>query len=80
MRAREPDSSGVIERDGVKVAYDVYGEGHTPTAVIMSGWTGQRMPPCRRHTAGACGVLPNYAVDGRLPVAAFVRLRGRFAI
>ena len=35
MRAREPDRSGVIERDGVKVAYDVYGEGHTPAVFLL---------------------------------------------
>lgn len=38
MRAREPDRSGVIERDGVKVAYDVYGEGHTPAVFLLPTW------------------------------------------
>ena len=38
MRAREPDWSGVIERDGVKVGYDVYGEGHTPTVFLLPTW------------------------------------------
>jgi pimeloyl-ACP methyl ester carboxylesterase/UDP:flavonoid glycosyltransferase YjiC (YdhE family) len=38
MRAREPDQSGIIERDGVKVAYDVYGAGHTPTVVLLPTW------------------------------------------
>ena len=27
MRARYPDTEGFIERDGVKVAYEVYGSG-----------------------------------------------------
>ena len=27
MRAREPDYEGTVERDGVRVGYDVYGAG-----------------------------------------------------
>ena len=27
MRARYPDAEGFIERDGVKVGYEVFGEG-----------------------------------------------------
>ena len=27
MRARYPDSEGFVERDGVKVAYEVFGSG-----------------------------------------------------
>jgi hypothetical protein len=27
MRAREPDLSGYVDRDGVKVAYESFGEG-----------------------------------------------------
>jgi pimeloyl-ACP methyl ester carboxylesterase/predicted glycosyltransferase len=33
MRARYPDHEGFVERDGVKVAYEVYGEG--PRTVVM---------------------------------------------
>jgi hypothetical protein len=33
MRAREPDYQGVVERDGVRVGYDVYGAGE-PTIIL----------------------------------------------
>src|SRR6478735_10543826 len=31
MRAREPDIAGFVDRDGVKVAYEVFGNGHDRT-------------------------------------------------
>jgi pimeloyl-ACP methyl ester carboxylesterase len=37
MRAREPDYEGVVERDGVRVGYDVYGAGE-PTIVLLTSW------------------------------------------
>ena len=37
MRAREPDHEGVVERDGVRVGYDVYGAGE-PTIVLLTSW------------------------------------------
>ena len=38
MRARDPDRDGYVERDGVKVAYEVFGDGHEPTIVLMPTW------------------------------------------
>ena len=38
MRARDPDREGYVERDGVKVAYEVFGDGHEPTIVLMPTW------------------------------------------
>jgi pimeloyl-ACP methyl ester carboxylesterase len=38
MRARYPDIEGAIERDGVRVAYEVYGEGE-PTVLLMPTWS-----------------------------------------
>ena len=38
MRARYPDTTGVIERDGVKVTYDVFGSGE-PTVLLMPTWS-----------------------------------------
>ena len=38
MRAREPDVEGYIERDGVKVGYEVFGDG-TPTVLLLPTWT-----------------------------------------
>ncbi len=37
-RAREPDVTGVAERDGVALAYEVYGEGDT-TVLLMPTWS-----------------------------------------
>ncbi len=33
MRAREPDQSGTLDRDGVKIHYEVFGEGDTTIAL-----------------------------------------------
>ena len=37
-RAREPDVTGVVERDGVALAYEVFGEGDT-TVLLMPTWS-----------------------------------------
>ncbi len=39
MRPRRPDSSGVITRDGVRVGYDVYGAGNSPTVLLLPAWS-----------------------------------------
>ena len=38
MRAREPDQDGYVERDGVKLAYEVFGTG-SPTVLLMPTWS-----------------------------------------
>jgi pimeloyl-ACP methyl ester carboxylesterase/predicted glycosyltransferase len=38
MRARTPDSEGFAEHDGVKIHYEVYGDG-SPTFLLMPTWT-----------------------------------------
>ncbi len=38
VRARLPDVDGYVERDGVKVAYEVHGEG-SPTLLLVPAWT-----------------------------------------
>jgi pimeloyl-ACP methyl ester carboxylesterase/predicted glycosyltransferase len=38
-RARYPDSEGYAERDGVRIFYEVYGEGGTPTILLLPTWT-----------------------------------------
>jgi len=38
MRARRPDQEGYADRDGVKVHYEVHGEGG-PTVLLMPTWT-----------------------------------------
>ena len=37
-RARYPDSTGFVERDGVRTFYEVYGEGE-PTVLLMPTWS-----------------------------------------
>ena len=40
MRAREPDVEGYVERDGVKVGYEVFGDGAgAPTVLLLPTWT-----------------------------------------
>ncbi len=38
MRARTPDQEGYVERDGVKIAYEVFGSGET-TILLMPAWS-----------------------------------------
>jgi pimeloyl-ACP methyl ester carboxylesterase/predicted glycosyltransferase len=38
MRAREPDRSGAVVRDGIASAYDVYGEENRTTVLLMPTW------------------------------------------
>ena len=37
MRAREPDIEGYVERRGVKVGYEVFGDGD-PTILLLPSW------------------------------------------
>ena len=64
MRAREPDESGYVERDGVNLYYEVYGSGE-PTVFLLPTWSiihsrhwKMQIPYLARH----CRVL---AFDGR---------------
>ena len=38
MRARQPDQSGYVERNGVKTYYEVHGEGAS-TLPLMPAWS-----------------------------------------
>ena len=38
MRAREPDHAGHVECDGVKIGYEVFGDG-APTLLLLPAWT-----------------------------------------
>ena len=38
MRAREPDESGYVQRDGVSVYYEVFGSG-SPTLIFLPPWS-----------------------------------------
>src|SRR5438132_3696853 len=37
-RARYPDESGFVEREGVRIYYEVYGEGE-PTVLLLPTWS-----------------------------------------
>ena len=39
MRAREPDRRGFVERDGVRIAYEVHGAANTPTVLLAPTWS-----------------------------------------
>src|SRR5213592_3572438 len=63
-RARYPDESGYVERDGVKLYYEVYGSGE-PTVFLLTTWSiihsrhwKMQIPYLARH----CRVL---VFDGR---------------
>src|ERR1700755_86752 len=63
-RARYPDSSGYIKRDGVRLYYEVYGSGE-PTIFLLPTWSivhsrhwKMQVPYRPRH----CGVV---TFDGR---------------
>lgn len=38
MRARYPDREGEVERDGVRVGYDLYGDPGRPCVVLLTSW------------------------------------------
>jgi pimeloyl-ACP methyl ester carboxylesterase/predicted glycosyltransferase len=38
-RAVDPDVEGVVERDGVRIAYAVHGDAHEPTVVLVPTWS-----------------------------------------
>jgi pimeloyl-ACP methyl ester carboxylesterase len=38
MRAREPDGEGYVDLDGVKLHYEVFGDG-APTLLLLPAWT-----------------------------------------
>jgi pimeloyl-ACP methyl ester carboxylesterase/predicted glycosyltransferase len=65
MRARLPDVQGVVVRDGVASAYDLYNPGGTPTVLLLPSWTITHA----MHWKAQVPVLARYyrviAMDGR---------------
>src|SRR6185437_13795699 len=39
MRPRQPDRSGVITRDGVRVAWEVHGDQNSPSVLLLPTWS-----------------------------------------
>ncbi|TFV69934.1 alpha/beta fold hydrolase [Blastococcus sp. CT_GayMR20] len=64
-RARDPDVQGVVERDGVRLAYEVFGQDHGPTVLLMPTWS--ILPS--RHWKAQVGYLARHfrvvTFDGR---------------
>ena len=65
MRAMQPDRDGFIERDGVKVFFEVFGAQHEPTVLLLPTWS-------INHSRNWKGQVPDLAlryrvvtVDGR---------------
>jgi pimeloyl-ACP methyl ester carboxylesterase/predicted glycosyltransferase len=64
-RARDPDVTGVVERDGVRLAYEVFGVDHSPTVLLMPTWS---IVPSRSWKAQVGYLARRYRVvtfDGR---------------
>jgi pimeloyl-ACP methyl ester carboxylesterase len=38
VRARQPDAEGFVQCDGVKIGYEVFGDG-TPALLLLPTWT-----------------------------------------
>lgn len=39
VRARQPDIDGFVDRDGVKLFYEVFGADNDPTVLLMPTWS-----------------------------------------
>ncbi|SFF85476.1 Pimeloyl-ACP methyl ester carboxylesterase [Blastococcus tunisiensis] len=64
-RARDPDVQGVVERDGVRLAYEVFGRDQHPTVLLMPTWS---IVPSRHWKAQIGYLARHYRVvtfDGR---------------
>ena len=59
MRARDPDISGFAERDGIKIGYEVFGEGQ-PAVVFTPNRRNSQLPVLESP-----GALPGQAIEGR---------------
>lgn len=65
MRARLPDSSGYITRDGVNVAYDVYGQGNSPAVVLLPTWAIAQTPHWKAQIPFLARRYRVVTIDGR---------------
>jgi pimeloyl-ACP methyl ester carboxylesterase len=70
-RARYPDADGFVGRDGVRVYYEVYGEGE-PTALLLPTWSlihsrqwKMQIPYLARHTETKRAVIVGFSMGGQ---------------
>ena len=59
MRARYPDHDGFVERDGVKVVYEVFGSGQ-PAIVFPPIWTRSSTPAPGRRSCPTCPAITGW--------------------
>jgi pimeloyl-ACP methyl ester carboxylesterase/predicted glycosyltransferase len=65
MRARQPDLAGTVERDGVRVGYDVYGEAGRPCLLLFTSWAIVHMRQWKFQTAYLSRCFRVVTVEGR---------------
>ena len=65
MRAQLPDSTGFVVRDGVRVAYDVYGQRNSPTVVLLPTWAIAEPLHWKAQTAPLARRFRVITIDGR---------------
>ena len=83
MRAREPDADGLVDRDGVKLHYEVFGDGQ-PTLLLLPTWTvvhsrfwKAQVPYLARHFRVVTYDGPGNGRSDRPAGPGALRLRGR---
>ena len=64
MRAREPDIEGYVERRGVKVGYEVFGDGD-PTILLLPRGRSCTPGPGRRRSRSSPGATASSPIDPR---------------
>jgi pimeloyl-ACP methyl ester carboxylesterase/predicted glycosyltransferase len=65
MRAREPDLVGTVERDGVRIGYDVYGDATRPCLVLFTSWAIVHMRQWKFQTPYLSRYFRVVTVEGR---------------
>jgi pimeloyl-ACP methyl ester carboxylesterase len=65
MRARYPDRDGYVARDGVKIFYEIYGEGKQTILLLPSGRSSTRGIG-RRRSLTSRGTFRVVTLDGRV--------------
>jgi pimeloyl-ACP methyl ester carboxylesterase/predicted glycosyltransferase len=64
MRARMPDVQGVVERNGVRIAYEVFGDG-SPTVVLLPTWPIVHSRMWKAQVPYLCRHFRVVTIDGR---------------
>src|SRR5947199_7902682 len=65
MRARQPDRSGFVTRDGLRTAYDVYGDANPTSVLLMPSWSIANVQHWKFQVPVLARQYRVIAVDGR---------------